>query len=153
MSTQDRPNDSVAVVAHEITVQHSGPLPTANEFAGYERACKGAAKIILNDFIQQAAHRRECEKKQIDAQIEAQHEGLRLAEKSLAGEQSLTKLAVLFGFLVMLLLICGSFFFAYIGNNAVAITLVSVPLIKLIVGIFRSPSTHDDVINNNQPNR
>jgi uncharacterized membrane protein len=39
-----------------IEKQHRGPLPTAEDFAGYEKAFPGAAKEILGMAIRQQSH-------------------------------------------------------------------------------------------------
>jgi uncharacterized membrane protein len=36
--------------------RHSGPLPTVKDFAGYEQACPGAARVILDMAVNQQKH-------------------------------------------------------------------------------------------------
>jgi uncharacterized membrane protein len=50
-------------------LSYKGPLPTSNEFAGYERTLPGAAERILVMAEKEAAHRRENDDKLIDATI------------------------------------------------------------------------------------
>lgn len=140
MSMQPKQDDGITLLSQGITVQHAGPLPTAAEFAGYEKTCKGAAKIILNNFTQQAEHRRKCEQKQTEAAIESRREELRLAEKEINNQNELDKLSLHYGCFVMLVLIGGSFVFAWRGNNAMAIALLAAPLFKFVVDLFKPRS-------------
>jgi uncharacterized membrane protein len=47
-------------------VSYSGPLPTANEFAAYDKSLPGAAERLLSMAEKQAEHRRKMDEKIAD---------------------------------------------------------------------------------------
>ena len=54
--------DNKVLVKETQAVLYNGPLPTSNEFAGYEKAFPGAAERILAMAEKEALHRQEMEK-------------------------------------------------------------------------------------------
>ena len=57
--TAGLPADRASVVAKLVVTrihQHSGPLPSVSDFAGYEDVCPGAARDILDMAIRQQQH-------------------------------------------------------------------------------------------------
>jgi uncharacterized membrane protein len=57
----DKTDDNV-VLSETKSVLYNGPLPTSQEFAGYESAYKGAAERILVMAEKEAGHRHEMER-------------------------------------------------------------------------------------------
>jgi uncharacterized membrane protein len=50
---------------------HRGPLPSAEGFGEYERVLPGTAKAIVEEWRDEATHRRELQKRMVDANIKA----------------------------------------------------------------------------------
>lgn len=66
------PDAKAGIVIEQITElqrHHSGPLPTVEDFRGYEEACKGAARDIVDMAVRQQKHYHWVEKADVLAGI------------------------------------------------------------------------------------
>ncbi|GHT82864.1 hypothetical protein FACS1894137_02610 [Spirochaetia bacterium] len=61
--------DKPQIQALAQQVSYSGPLPTASEFAAYDKALAGAAERLLVMTEQQAEHRRKMDEKIVDKSL------------------------------------------------------------------------------------
>ncbi|MBI4722776.1 MAG: DUF2335 domain-containing protein [Candidatus Stahlbacteria bacterium] len=102
----DIPEDKLIGVVKYLSVQriHSGPLPSPEVFAGYEKVFSGAAERILVMAENQAAHRQFIEKKAISSKANSE------------------VLGVIFAFIIAFVGIIGGIFLIYIGKNIVGLT-------------------------------
>jgi uncharacterized membrane protein len=57
----------IQTVAQQVS--YSGPLPTASEFAAYDKALPGAAERLLSMAEKQAEHRRKMDEKIVDKSL------------------------------------------------------------------------------------
>jgi uncharacterized membrane protein len=62
-----------------LALSYEGPLPTSNEFAGYERVLPGAAERILSMAEKEAEHRRENDNTLISASVRLSGRGQLIA--------------------------------------------------------------------------
>lgn len=75
----DGPGDQLpAEYLRQLSV-HRGPLPTPEDFAGYEEVLEGAADRILSMAEEESRHRRRIVEKQIDSDVRSEKRGQWLA--------------------------------------------------------------------------
>jgi uncharacterized membrane protein len=108
----------VAIERIAIEKQHRGPLPAAEDFAGYEKVFPGAAKEILGMAIRQQNHAHQCDILTINGEISYRNYGM---------------LAAVF---VVTMLVAGSVACALAGQTAVAATLGGTAGIATLAGAF-----------------
>ena len=85
----DKPETKDPIVSHNIpqeqqiqrvvtgmSITHSSPLPSASEFAGYEKAFPGAADRILTLAEKRAKHSQDMERKTTEASIDVRNKAL-----------------------------------------------------------------------------
>jgi uncharacterized membrane protein len=101
-----------------IEKQHRAPLPTAEDFAGYEKVFPGAAKEILGMAIRQQGHAHQCDILTIKGEISYRNYGM---------------LAAIF---VVTMLVAESVACALAGQTAVAATLGGTAGIATLAGAF-----------------
>ena len=70
---------SQQLVVQQASVSHSGPLPTPQDFAGYNQILPGAAERILRMAEIEQAHRHEQEERIVTAAIRAGYIGQGIA--------------------------------------------------------------------------
>ena len=122
----DSSEKSLAV--RQIAMQthfHSGPLPSADEFAMYERAVPGAGNRILAMAEQQGSHRRQLEAK----------------DQSLTSRDSL--IGMIFAFIFAMTALGGAIFLTY-TDHPVAGTIIGGTGLLAVVSAFiqgRNPKT------------
>mgnify|MGYP001591579865 CR=1 FL=1 len=112
------PQQNKGVVRREETrISFSGPLPPPNVLEQYDRIVPGAADRIIKMAEQQSQHRRELERKVIDSDVQN------------------SKLGLIFGFIIGLVLISGGIFLIWKGYNLSGV-LLGVVYVGSVVGIF-----------------
>ena len=95
--TENTPQSQIQTTTAIYHRQVVGPLPAADEFAGYEKVLPGAADRILTMAEKQSQHRQELEKRELEID----------ARDSLLG--------TIFAFVFATATMCGSFFLIYNG--------------------------------------
>ena len=75
--------DNQPILAASQSVMYSGPLPTSNEFAGYDKALPGAAERLLSMTEKEVEHRHESENKVIKISSRGQIFGFSVAVLSI----------------------------------------------------------------------
>lgn len=101
-------------------VSHSGPLPSAEQFQGYEQACLGSANRILVMAEKEQAHRHSWE------------------DSQLAFEHGYAKTGLWMGLAVALVLVGGAVVTALTGHSDVAIALVAASAIGMVAKFVES---------------
>lgn len=96
---------------HEL---YSGPLPSADQFQGYEDACPGSADRILEMAEKEQAHRHSWENSQ------------------LSFEHRYTERGLWMGLVIALLLVSGAVCTAFIGQQTVALSLVAASTVGIV---------------------
>lgn len=72
---QKQPQNQVAMVSLQEITRHQGPLPTSNEFAGYEEAVPGTGARIMGLAEREAEFRQKLDERTTDAAIKMGYRG------------------------------------------------------------------------------
>lgn len=103
-----------------VRKMHMGPLPPVEDFAGYEEACPGAAREILDMAVRQQKHAHEIEQKVVDAETFCRKSGVPAA------------------IVVVLIIIAAVVICAIAGHDAVAGGLAAISLTTLVALFLKS---------------
>lgn len=121
--TKSHPKNEM--VTHQITqVGHIGPIPHPQILAEYERLSPGAANRIIAMAEAESSHRHNIENKAIDADIEFVNR-----------DYSEARLGQIFGFLIAILALIGSFYSAVNGAQ-LAGSIIGTGGISAVVAVF-----------------
>ena len=104
-------------VVQTVASYHSGPLPSVNEFDGYEHVCPGAARDILDMAKSDQAH-------------EQLMDGRRFY-----GEMTLKIIGMIVVVLILSIMIGGSIYAAMLGFERLAIVIASGSGLALVAGV------------------
>lgn len=104
-------------VVQTVASYHSGPLPSVNEFNGYEQICPGAARDILDMAKSDQAHQQ---------LMDGRH---------FYGEMTLKIIGMIVVVLILLIMIGGSIFAATLGFEKLAIVIASGSGLALVAGV------------------
>lgn len=110
-----------SIQTKEIRVR-SAPLPTPEEFAGYEKTCPGAADRILKIAETQSQHRQQLEKKSVEAIIWDGHFGL------------------IFAFFLSLIALCGGIFLVWKDHEILGTIFAGIGLTSVIKAFVQTNS-------------
>ena len=129
---QPKPVQTKNVHAADTSVHmvsaHKGPLPSAQEFALYEKTWPGSADTILRMAETEQKHRHETE----SAVIEAEREDSRAAHKE-------NMLAYKLAFFVVMTFLAAGFFLTYHGHDWVGGIMMGTSLVG-VIGSFLKKS-------------
>ncbi len=123
---------------------HAGPVAHPDLLKQYDVVVPGTAARMLDWAEAESTHRREMEKMTLQANAGAQQDHIELAKMQVESVKQSDRLGQWLGAAVSVMCIGGSFYLAYIGNDAGAAVLATLPLAAVIRAFFvrREPSTN-----------
>jgi uncharacterized membrane protein len=103
---------------------YQGPLPSVDQFGGYEQILPGAAERILAMAEAEQRHRQALE-------IQQQTDGADIHKVAIAGQIQINKRGQWFGFSICFAVLLLAGYFAYLGFGTAAAAMASLDLVSL----------------------
>lgn len=129
--TQSKKTQPMTVQHIETTIHH-GPLPDPTTLNQYDNVVPGAAELIVRMFEEQAKHRMDIEKKQIEDM-----QNRTAIEKTYASSESfIAILGVLFAFIISLITLLGGLYMIVFAGHEYIGTIFSGAGLTPLIGIF-----------------
>ena len=113
-------------VAH--VESYTGPIPHPSTLAGYEKICKGAADRIITMAEKQLEHRIQMEKLQLE-------EEYKLHQQQFEQYKKFNDRGQIFGFILFLIFILGSFSLLYSGKFVIGFTTLGTTILFGIISV------------------
>jgi uncharacterized membrane protein len=126
-------------VLQEVQVSTSGPLPTPEALAAYDRTLQGAANRIVSMAENEQSHRHQQAMQAMQANINAQQRQLDLAERQIKSVTTSDLVGQILGAVISLAAVIGAAYLALNGQPYVAGCLVALPLAGIIRALKTRP--------------
>lgn len=127
---------ATTTVAETRVVAHSGPLPSPDVLAGYDRLLPGAAERILQMAEREQNARITLDQTQLEADIEHRAQMTAMQKRVHTGSFISDYLGQFFGFVIALCCLAGAGYSGIIqGNWIVAAVFLSLPAVGMIQAI------------------
>lgn len=121
------------LLQHRQVTTHSGPLPSPQDLAEYERSLPGAAERIIAMAERQQNHRIECEKLELTKDIGHRTEVVALQKIGAKAMFRSDSLGQVLGFIVALLCVSAAIYCAIVLSNTVSTGLfLGLPVLGLV---------------------
>lgn len=140
---------------HKVTVhEHRGPIPAPDILEGYERILPGSAERVIAMAEQQAQHRRDLERRQLEADI-AHREHIvnmqRAEHKSIFQNNLIGQIC---GFMIAAACVAGAIYSALLLQNPILTAIfLGLPVIGMIKALRGNADTPHNNTNHNGINK
>jgi uncharacterized membrane protein len=122
---------------------HMGPVSSPEVLEKYNALVPGTAERMIGWAETESNHRREMEKKAIEANIQSQQKQNALAEMQINSVRDSDKLGQYLGAAISIFCIAASFYLAFIGNDVGSGAIATIPLAAIGRSFFVQRGKND----------
>lgn len=118
------------------SISYQGVLPPPQMLAQFDTTLPGSAERIMRMAEQDALHRRETERLQVQSEAELRHRQMDIVDEQSRIVQASDKRGQNYGLLICILCIALAAWLGYMGREVVAVALAAIPCAAIIRAFF-----------------